>query len=80
MLTAPIWLHILNVFAQAGLLCVALLSIALQSNLIPPWLAALGETIGVILLAVLQYVTLNARGFVVLHHGNDQDQDSGDEA
>lgn len=78
-LMVPFWLHIVNVCAQAGLLCVALLGIALQSNLIPPWLAALGETVGVILLAVLQYVTFTARGFVVLHHGNDQDQDSGDE-
>lgn len=80
-LKVPASLHIANVCAQAGLLCVALLAIAWQSNLIPPWLAAAAETIGVLLLAVLQVVIVKARGFLVRHHdGNVQDEDFGDEA
>jgi uncharacterized membrane protein YhaH (DUF805 family) len=59
-----LYLALGNLSMQAALLCVGLLSIALQTNLIPPWIAVLGETVGVIVLAVIQFFIMNAKGVV----------------
>jgi hypothetical protein len=53
-----------NLGIQAALLCIGLLSIALQTNLIPPWVAVVGETAGVIFLAVVEYFIMVAKGYV----------------
>jgi hypothetical protein len=64
-LTWPmLYLALGNLGVQAALLCLGLLSIALHTNMIPPWMAVLGETVGVIVLAVIQFFIMNAKGFV----------------
>jgi hypothetical protein len=59
-----LYLALGNLAMQAALLCVGLLSIALQTNLISPWIAVPGETVGVIILAVIQFFIVNAKGIV----------------
>ena len=53
-----------NLGIQAALLCVGLLSIALHTNLIPPWIAITAETVGVTVLAIIQLFTMSAKGIV----------------
>ena len=57
-------LNIGNLGIQAALLCVGLLSIALHTNLIPPWIAVVGETAGVIVLAVIAAFIFITKGFI----------------
>ena len=53
-----------NLCMQAALLCGGLLSIALQTNLIQPWIAVAGETVGVIALTVVQLFVMYAKGII----------------
>lgn len=47
-----------NVCMQAALLSVALLSLAYQTNLVPPWIAVVAAVAGVILLGVAGWITI----------------------
>ena len=57
-------LDIGNLGGQAALLCVGLLSIGLHTNLIWPWIAVVGETAGVIVLAVIAAFIISTKGFI----------------
>jgi hypothetical protein len=80
-----LYLALGNMVMQAALLCVGLLSIALYTNLIFPWIAVLGETIGVIVLAGIQLFIMDAKGNVPqveelesLYYPEGQEQNPGD--
>jgi hypothetical protein len=59
-----LYLALGNLGMQAALLGVGLSSIALHSNLISPWIAVPGETVGVVILAAIQLFIMDAKGIV----------------
>jgi hypothetical protein len=50
-----------NVCMQAALLSVALLSLAYQTNLVPPWIAVVAAVAGVMLLGVAGWITIRGK-------------------
>jgi hypothetical protein len=52
------WVQAVNVCMQAALLSVALLSLAYQTNLVPPWIAVVAAVAGIMLLGVAGWITI----------------------